>query len=122
MSLTLARRDFTRITQLGFGVDVKIQPSSIAVATEIKALATKHHFSINEEGLPVNSKNVHITLSESILVDAGYIVRNSDNEVALVDHLVIFTDSSENEWIYKITQTMPDETLGQITCFLRDYE
>lgn len=122
MSLLLAQRDFARFTQLGFGVELTFKPTPVAASTIIKGFATKHHLSISSEGLPVNSKNTHCTIAESILVAAGYTVRNANGEVDLINHLVSYADSSEVVKHYKISETMPDETLGQITCFLSDYE
>ena len=122
MSLELAKRDFTFFTQQGFGVDLSFKPNAISEATTVKGFATKHHLSVSSEGIPVNAKNTHCTVSESILTDAGYTVRNASNEVDMIGHLVTYTDSSGTEWTYQISETMPDETLGQIQCFLVDYE
>ena len=122
MSLELARRDFIRYTQRkGWGTDVTFSPTFGGVGTVVTCLASKIGISIGEDGLPVNEKNAHITVSEQALTDAGYTVRNGNGEVDMINHFVSYTDSSGNTHNYQINTTMPDETLGGIYCVLGDY-
>lgn len=126
--LTLqARKDWQRITSSGgFEEDIIFQTpdsfASLATAT-VKGLATKHNLDVDTDGNAVSSKNVHITVSEALLVEAGYPVRNDENEVSLIDHKVQYSDSTETEGQnYVILQCFPDETVGVITCILGDGE
>lgn len=82
---------------------------------------TKHRISVDTDGNAVNSKNTHCNVSEQFLVAAGYPVRNSNKEVAMVNHLVTAVDSSGTEWTYVITEAFPDETIGLIVCILGDF-
>jgi len=115
--LDLARRDWKAFSQSDFSEEITLKPSSLAESVTVRGLATNHHYSVDDDGIPVNSKNVHITISEEVLTEAGYTVRNSDNEVDMVGHLVTFRSNN-----YKIAQTMPDNTIDHIVCFLVDYE
>jgi len=121
--LELARRDIKAFTQRDFADTLIFKPNEAAAGTTVKGLVTKHHMSIDPDtGLPVNSKNIHCTVVESVLIDAGYTVRNANNEVNLINQLVVYTDSAGIERTYQIDQAMPDETLGNIVMILGDYE
>lgn len=121
MSLNQARRDIIRFSQKEWSVDLLIEDLS-GLAVTVKGFASKHHLGIDPQtGIPVNTKNTHCSISEKVLTDAGFSVRNADKEVMMVGWKVTWTDSSGTQFIYKINETMPDETLGLIVCFLGDY-
>lgn len=121
MSLSRAKYDWNRFTVNGeFKVDITLIPPG-GDPVSITGLGIKHHNSINTDGIPVNSKNAHITLIESDLVDNGITVRDSNKEVNLKNYLVSFKDSSDVSKNYIIKETMPDETVGVIVCILGDY-
>jgi hypothetical protein len=86
----------------------------------INGLHTKHHLGIDTEGARVNSKNAHISISEKLLTDASYPVRNAIGEVSLFNHRVAVADSTGIVKNYKITENYPDETIGLIVCILSD--
>lgn len=120
-TLDLARRDAARfINNGGFEVTITFKEDSGEVY--VKGLATKHHNSIDTDGLPIIGKNTHITINESDLVVKGITVRNSEGEVAIKDKLVSWADSSGVSKDYIIDQVMPNETLGHIVCILGDVE
>ena len=87
----------------------------------MNGLAIKHHLTIDTDGSNTNTMNAHCTVSESLLTDAGYTVRNAQNEVDMKDHLVKYIDSTGIEGEYVIKQCFPDETVGVITFILGDY-
>lgn len=87
----------------------------------VNAIHTRHNLGIDTEGNRVNTPNAHVTVSEELLVNAGYTVRIND-EVRMVGHVVYATDSAGIERKYLIAQTFPDETIGTITCMLEDAE
>jgi len=121
MSLERAKYDWLRFsTNGGFQVALTLTPVS-GSPLQCVGLATKHHNSIGSDGLPVNSKNAHISLIESYLIGLGYVVRDSNGEVNLRNHRVSFADSSGVVKNYIIKETLPDETVGVITCILGDY-
>jgi len=116
----LARADWQRFTQ---EVTLKFKPTFADITTEVLGLATKHHKAYDfETGRAINSKQSHCSVSEQLLLDLNYTVRDSDNEVSMVNHLVSWTDSTGLESTYKIAQVFPDETNGMITFILSDYE
>jgi len=122
MSLELARKDIKEITQGDdWGVDLTFTPP-VGSSVQVRGLGSKHHLSIDQEsGLPINSRNVHMSVVESVLTDAGYTVRNAADEVSIKDHRVSFKDFRGVLRNYKINQTWPDETLGLIVCQLGAY-
>lgn len=121
MSIERAQQDIKRFTQAEWSVDLLVNDLS-GLAVTLKGFASKHHLGIDTEtGLPVNSKNTHCSVNEEVLTDAGFTVRNTGGEVAMVGWKVTYTDSSGTVWVYKINETMPDETLGLIVCYLGDY-
>jgi hypothetical protein len=121
MSLDRAKRDIERFSQGDWAVDITVN-NLTGVEQTVRGFASKHHLSVDPEtGLPVNSKNTHCSIHESVLVDAGFTVRNTDNEVDIKGWRVSYADSSGLMREYLIDDGMPDETLGLIVCFLGDY-
>lgn len=106
----------------GFGAELTFTDPAGDVTATIAGLHTKHHISLDETGKPVNSKNAHISFVESVLVAAGYEIRNSSGEVSLSGHKVAVADSTGEEKNYMIREWFPDEKLGLIVCILGDFE
>jgi hypothetical protein len=119
--LLKARRDAKRIMMGGFSEDITITTPDDLVTVNTKGLASKHYINFDSDGLPINSKNAHICLDELDLLDKGYTVRNSINEVSILNHKVNVGDSTGIVKNYIITETFPDETIGLIVCILGDY-
>ena len=117
------QQDIKQITSNAdeFGVTLSFVSPDGDEAT-ITGLATKHHFSIDTEGRPVNAKNAHCSFSEELLTEVGYPVRNSRDEVSLKGHKVSWMDSTGKQCEYVIEEWYPDETIGLIVCILGDYE
>lgn len=123
--LDQAKSDWLRYTSdkdTGFGVDIDFVALPGAETASIVGLATKHHISIDTDGNPVNTKNAHISISEQLLIDNLYPIRNGNDEVSLLGHKVIYKDSTGVAKEYVITEHFPDETIGIITCILGDFE
>jgi hypothetical protein len=119
--LAESRKDIQIITQAEWSTDLNITPK-VGSPVNVKGLASKHHFLIDPEtGTPINSKNVHCSVSEQVLVDAGYPVRNGNNEVHMVGDKVAYTDSAGVLASYFVQETMPDETLGLIVMTLASF-
>lgn len=117
----LAKRDSKHfVTKGGFEENINLSNPQGDKTIDITGFATKHHINFDSDGLPVNTKNVHICISEDDLVAAEYPVRNAKQEVALLKHIVVFKDSTGNDKHYQINETFPDETLGLIVCILSD--
>jgi len=105
----------------GFGVAINITTPDNVTSVDVVGVHTKHHLGIDTEGNQVNSKNAHIGISEQVLIDAGYPVRNAGGEVSLKDHKIIVKDSTTFDKNYVVDQWFPDETIGLIVCILSDY-
>lgn len=117
MSLSNARADIDRITQAGFGVDLVFTAPDFTVAN-VRGLASRHHLSIDPEtGQPVNSNNIHVSVSERLLAAASYPYLDSEGEIYMVNHKVAFEGKT-----YLINENFPDETLGLIVCILGEFE
>jgi len=115
-----AAADLLQITTGDFGTDILFTPPTGSPKT-IKGIGVKHHLKYDEYGAPISSKTTRISVSELALNAVGYTVRNVNKEVALIGHLVAWTDVVGNSWTYKIKITIPGETLGSIVCILDDY-
>lgn len=118
-----AQKDWQAITgnTTGFGVQLSFIAPTGETAV-VNGLHTKHHLGIDADGKPINTKLAAINVSEKLLTDAGYPVRDSNKEVKLKGHRVNAKDSTGVEKQYVIIQWLPDETVGAITLFLGDYK
>ncbi len=120
--LKAAKRDAKKfVLKGGFQVGITITNPTSGLIIQTTGLATKHHISFDTDGNAINAKNVHICIDESDLIKKGYIVRNSNKEITLLNHIVSYADSSEEEKKYIVLQNYPDEVLGLIVCVLGDY-
>lgn len=108
----------------GFGVTMNLTTPDDVTSVDIDGLHTKHHLGIDTEGNQVNTKNAHISFSESELLekDPAYPIRNVNQEVDLKGHKVIVKDSTGVDKNYVIREWYPDETIGLIVCILGDYQ
>lgn len=83
---------------------------------------TKHHLQVDIGGLPVNGTNIHVTVSEKLLTDLNYPVRNANSEVALYRHRVSAKDSTGTIRHYVVREQYPNETVGVIVLILGEYQ
>lgn len=121
MSLARAIADIKRFSQGGFSAVISFTNPINTENISVNGLVSKHNLSINPEtGLPVNSKNAHISVAESVLQEAGYTTRDN-GEISLRKHKVKWTDASGNEFTYLIDEVFPSETTGLIVCTLGSY-
>lgn len=115
--LTMVRMDANRIlSKMGYETDITI--IKLSVSYTVKGLGIVHHLTFDTDGQPVNSKNAHISIHEQDLIDAGLIVRNSNNEVYMRDCLVQFSDFSGVVKKYAVKENYADDTLGVIVLIL----
>lgn len=105
----------------GFQEDITISTPTGDKTLLITGFASKHHLNFDSDGLPVSSKNAHVTIDEKLLTDNGYPVRNANQEVFLKKHIVSFKDSSGVEKSYQVKEERADETLGLIYLTLSDF-
>lgn len=92
-------------------------PSTCTVA----GTTTKHRLTTDRDGAAFNGRNASCSVSEQVLLDEGYPVRNEDGEVDLKGHKVTFKDSTGTNSTYMIESWYPDEKVGLIVCILGDY-
>lgn len=87
----------------------------------LNGIHSKHHMGFDiESGRNINTKNAHISVSESFLVAQSYPLRGLDGKVNLKDHQVQVRDSTGTLAKYVVAEWMPDETIGLILCILGD--
>lgn len=121
--IQLAKRDAKRfVTNGGFEENMTIVTPCRDKSLELTGFATKHFINFDTDGNSVNSKNVHICISEDVLAANNYPVRNAKGEISLQKHLVSFPDSSGVLKSYVVREGFPDETLGLIVLILGDYK
>lgn len=121
--LNRAKNDSKKyVTKGGFQDDIILKTADGLKTIETTGYSTKHWINFDSDGNAINSKNAHICLSESDLIELEYPVRNSKGEVFLKNHRVSVKDSSSELKEYVIKEWFPNETLGLIVCILGDYE
>lgn len=104
-----------------FGTELFFESGNPYETARIAGLHTDHSFKVDSEGNTVNSNNIHCSCSEQLLIDAGYPVRNGDDEVDMEDHYVTITNSTGVSNKYKIRQVFPDQRLGYLVFMLDQY-
>jgi len=82
----------------------------------INAILVKTNLAVDTDGAPINSQTVRLTFSESALDGLGYPLRGLNGRVDMRGHNVTGPDSTGQQVTYRITQWMPDETIGLILC------
>jgi hypothetical protein len=109
--------------QNGFGVVLTLEAPNGQIA-EVAGLHSKHHLGVDGDGNRVNSKNAHISFSESalLLINPLYPVRDPKGNVNLTKHKVIAEDSTGLNCKYVIQQWFPNESTGLIVCTLSDFK
>lgn len=122
--LDQARKDIKSITtnKNDFAVDITFVNPDKSKEVTVQGIHVKHNFGIDQEGNQINTKTAHVTVSEEVLKDAGYEIRNSESEVDLNGHLISAKDSTGKLWQYAVQAWFPDEALGLIRITLEDYD
>lgn len=121
MSLPRAIADMKRFSQGEFAVNISFTNPAGDLTVIVRGLVSKHNLAIDTEtGRPVNSRNIHLSVSESVLQDANYETR-VNGEISLKRHLVEWADASGIDYKYLVSETIPNETTGLIVCILSDY-
>lgn len=124
MSFTdLAKADWKRFTGdvNGWGTAIKFTIPGGGTSVDVVGLAVKHHINVDTEGIAINGKNAHISISEELLTAESYVTRVNE-EVSLEGHTVEWIDSSGVLKKYVIRETYPDEKVGMLICILGDFE
>lgn len=113
------------INKGGYQVEIEMTTASGSQTINITGWAVKVSGSFDSDGNQVNTKNVHITIDESVLTSLGYPVRTNKKgipEVDLIGHKVNYVDSSGFLKNYIVRENFPDENLGLINVGLGDYK
>lgn len=120
--LEAARNDIQRILNSGgFEDDISISNPDGSITAQVKGLHSKHWISFDTDGSLVNSKNAHISITESDLVSSGFQTRNiKTGNVDLKGFRVTAKDSTGVEKKFTISENFPSETTGLIVCILGD--
>ena len=115
--LDLAIRDYKKFSQGGFSSEITFLDENPVIV--VNGLTSKHNMSIDPtSGIPVSSLNVHITVNEEVLNDAGITTRDGNKKFVLKGKKVSFVDASGGSYTYLIDEVFPSETLGIIVCTL----
>lgn len=119
-----AQADIKRITSdlNGFAKSITFLSCDELQTATINGIHSKINLSVDTEGNTINSRKAHISFSESLLTDQGYVTRNDDGVVNLKNHLVTVIDSTGTSVQYIVREVFPDETVGLMVCMLGDFE
>ena len=117
-----AQEDWRRLSSdlNGFGVAIIFESPTGEIVT-VNGLHTKHSVQWDESGMKVNVPNAHISVSEKLLIEQYYPVRNDENKVDLKRHKVSVMDSNDMMQTYMIDEAWPDQTVGMIVCILGNF-
>lgn len=116
--LDRAKADWKKLSQ---EVDLTFTPP-VGDAVTVKGIGIKHHLSFSTQGEVMSAKNTHCSVSEALLTDEDYPVRDSKGNVNMKKHRVSFKDSNDVEKTYSINECYPDESIGVICFILGVYE
>lgn len=109
----------TNLNEFATLITFKAPDGTIAT---IGGVGVKNHLSFDPNtGIAVSTKQARVSISLQSLLTANYPVRNGNNEIVLVGHLVTWTIAGI-ESTYKISVNFPGETAGNIVCILQDYK
>lgn len=106
----------------GFAVPILFTTPGGTISQNINGVAINHSTTVNDFGAPIRGKTARVTISENLLNATEYPVRNTDNTIALKDHLVSWTDSAGLFYYGIITEILPDRSLGLVRCIVSDYK
>lgn len=119
---TRAIRDWRRLSVSAFNLELTFTAPDATTATA-KGMGTNRHLLMISDGQDVNTRMVHIAISEAELLasNANYPTRDGQDYVDLVGHRVSFQDARGTVLNYRITEHMPDDTVGMIMCTCEYY-
>jgi len=122
--LDQARADIQKITSNSneFAQAITFTSKKYGTIRTVYGLANKINISVDTQGNPIHSKNATIAISEAVLTEYGYPVRNGDGEVDMLGDLIDVADNTGVTKSYQVNSKIPDETLGIIVLILEDFE
>ena len=106
----------------GWGTSILLENADGSESITLNGLAIKHHLGIDTEGNFANAKTAHISFSEQLVIDGGFVVRDANNEVNMAKYKATFEDNRGVSVKYIIREWFPDESLGHIMCILADFK
>lgn len=119
-----ANKDIQQITSNAneFGVKIKLVAPNGQVAN-IVGIHPKVHLGVGTEGNVISTRQARVTFSEQVLINANpnYPIRNADEKIDLLKHIITVADSTGNDHDYVAQEWIPDETIGLIVIMLGDY-
>lgn len=123
MSLDSIIADVKRFSQKNATAEITFETPNGLTSAIVRGLVSKHNLDLDPITLaPINSRNSHVSIHESVLTDEGYPTRNAKNEIYLNKHTVSWVDASGQSFTYIIDETRPSETTGLIVCITGDFE
>lgn len=104
-----------------FAVRLDFQSPTGDTAT-INGIHSDHTNMYDENGMPINGKKTHVSISEQSLSFFEYPTRNNNNLISLKGHRVTIHYVNGYQIKYSIDDTRPDYTVNLITLFLSEHE
>lgn len=106
----------------GWGTDVTFTTPDGGIEKTVTAIAVKHSLAFDGNGIAMTMPTSRVTVSEDALLAVDYPVRDSNDNVALLNHRVTWTDVENVTRTYIINKIFPDSTIGLIVCQLGNYQ
>lgn len=102
-----------------FGVAITFTNPDNSQSIEVVGTASNHFMQFDfESGKNVNSQNTHVSVSEQLFIDAGYVIRNAEGKVSVKKHKVTWIDSTGVSGSYEVIEAIPDQSIGLIVFIL----
>lgn len=118
-----SKKDWNRFTsdsKNGGGIEITILFPDLTELI-VGGPAVKHHMSVDDLGVVVNTKQAYCSFSEQQVIDASKTIRNASDEINLTGFIFKFKDSRDVLKTYIADQWYPDETVGNVVCTLSVY-
>jgi hypothetical protein len=113
------KRDVLEITSNlnDFGLALTFLAPNLQTAT-IVGISVNHSSTFDEMGNPITGSVVVATVSEQLLIDAGYTTRNAKNQADFTNHLVTITFADSQVITHRVFECRPDYSINLFTFFL----
>ena len=120
-----AKNDLNRFTsndEKFFSVNCVIKTPDGQSMIDVKGLHTRHWMAFDPEGVAIHTAIASLGVSEKQFIDAGFTVRDANDEINLKGYLIDAPDSRGILINYVLREVFPDENIGFLVLILSEYK